>query len=160
MNDLQFFLEVAEACARQSTCLRRHYGAVVVNPKYRTIVSSGFNGAPRGKPHCDDTGFCVRVKLGVPMGEQYQWCNSNHAELNAVLQSGQHLDNCVLYLYGWDVELNSEIIPKPCFMCNKMLLNAGIDKVYTRYHIFNMHDLYEAYMAELYQKINPPHFDP
>lgn len=152
MNDYQFFLEVAKACAKQSTCLRRRYGAVIVDPSNRTIISTGFNGAPRGKSHCTDTKSCIRVKLNIPMGEQYQWCISNHAEANAVIQSKQSVNGCVLYLYGWDVELNREIIPKPCFMCNKLLLNAGVEKVITHQYIFDMHDLFDSYVSELNQK--------
>lgn len=150
MDDRQFFLEVAEACARQSTCLRRHYGAVIVNPTDRTIISTGYNGSPRGKPHCTDSGTCIRQKLNIPMGEQYQWCCSNHGEMNAIIQSKQSVKDCVLYLYGWDVELNRSIIPKPCFMCTKLMLNSGIYKVYTGQNVIDINDLYDSYISELH----------
>jgi len=149
MNDSQFFLEVAEACARQSTCLRRRYGAVIVD-SHRHILSTGYNGVPTGKIHCDVYGKCLRDELNIPQGSDYLLCKSNHGEANALIQAGRLSYGCVMYLYGWDVKGMREIIPRPCFQCTKLLINAGIEKVITRYTIFDPHELYESYVSSLY----------
>ena len=151
MNDLQFFLEVAEAAARQSTCLRRKQGAVIVDQN-RHIISTGFNGVPRGMPHCDEIGTCLRNVLEIPRGERYEVCCSIHGEMNALLQAGRNANGCVLYLYCWDVEGAREIIPKPCFLCTKMMINSGIEKVITRQVIYDPIDLYHSYATSLYTK--------
>ena len=74
MNQHQFFMDVAKACARQSTCLRRRYGAVIIDPKTRHILSTGYNGQPSGKEHCTDKGWCLRDELNIPQGERYEIC--------------------------------------------------------------------------------------
>lgn len=156
MNDLQFFLEVAEACSRQSTCIRRRYGAVVVD-KHRHILSTGYNGSPRGMTNCDEYGICMRDELNIPQGSDYLLCKSNHAEANSLIQVGRYSDGCIMYLYGWDVKGNREIIPKPCFQCTKLLINAGITKVISRQVMYDPVDLYNSYVLNLYPRKG---FDP
>lgn len=116
-----YFLEIAETVAKRSTCLRRRVGAVIV--KDERILATGYNGAPRGLPHCEEVG-CLREKMGVPSGERHELCRGIHAEQNAVIQAA---------LYG--VSTQGGIVyttTHPCVVCAKILVNAGIKKVVTR----------------------------
>lgn len=127
-NKDKYYLHVAESVARRSTCLRRRYGAVIV--KNDRIVSSGYNGSPRGEVNCCDTGKCVRAEMNVPHGERYELCCSVHAEQNAIIQaSAEEMDGAVLYLYGYDCETETEIAAAPCMLCERFIKNAGIKTV-------------------------------
>lgn len=79
----EYFLDIAEAVSRRSTCLRRCYGAVIV--KDNVIISTGYNGAPRGEANCIDTEVCERQRLNVPKGQNYELCVAVHAEQNAII---------------------------------------------------------------------------
>jgi dCMP deaminase len=114
----EYFMEVAEVVARRSTCLRRNIGAVVVKDK--RILSTGYNGAPTGLPHCADVG-CLREKLGIPSGERHEICRGLHAEQNALLQAARH----GISLEGSTIYSTTE----PCSLCAKMLINAGVRRV-------------------------------
>jgi dCMP deaminase len=149
MNDLQLFLGIAEEYARQSTCIRRKYGAVIVDPITRHQISGGFNGNPKGMQHCNELNNCIRQQLNIPQGKQYEACFSIHGEMNALLQAGSRARNCILYLYGYDIELQREIIPKPCFLCTKLMINAGISKVITSSVVWDPNELYLSYISEL-----------
>lgn len=124
-----YYLNIAKAVSLRSTCLRRKFGAVIV--KDDIIVSTGYNGAPRGTENCCDTGECLRQKLNVPSGERYELCRSVHAEQNAIIAAG-HKDTKggTLYLAGIEVE-TGELIDTPdcCMMCKRVVINAGIDTV-------------------------------
>lgn len=114
----EYFIELAELVCKRSTCLRRKVGAVLVKNKH--ILSTGYNGAPKGITHCDTAG-CLREKLGIPSGQRHELCRGLHAEQNAILQAaiyGVSLDNATLYC-----------TTQPCFICAKMIINAGIKKV-------------------------------
>ncbi len=76
-----YFMMIAGVAATRSTCLRRRVGAVVV--RERQIVSTGYNGAPRRLPHCDEAG-CLRTLLSIPSGERHEMCRGSHAEMNAI----------------------------------------------------------------------------
>ncbi|NLY55470.1 MAG: cytidine deaminase [Firmicutes bacterium] len=111
----QYFMEIAHLVAKRSTCLRRQVGAVIV--KDRRILTTGYNGAPAGVPHCAEVG-CLREQLGVPSGERHELCRAIHAEQNAIVQAAYH-----------GVSLNGGICyttVQPCSLCAKMLINAGI----------------------------------
>ena len=127
-----YYLDIAQTVAERSTCLRKRYGAIIV--KNDTIVSTGFNGAPRGRQNCSDIGFCMRDKLNIPRGERYEMCRSVHAEANAVIAaSREQMLGAVLYMVGIDAktdELLSE--STSCMMCKRMVINAGIEKVIVR----------------------------
>jgi dCMP deaminase len=116
----EYFMGVAELAAQRSTCLRRHVGAVIV--KDRHIVSTGYNGAPRGLTHCGDReGGCLRQQLGVPSGEKHELCRALHAEQNAIIQAaslGQSIENATIYVTN-----------QPCAICAKMIINAGIKRI-------------------------------
>ena len=82
-----YYLDLAEMVAQRCTCLRRHYGAVIV--KNDEVISTGYVGAPRGRKNCTDIGECVRRKKGVPRGERYELCRSDHAEANAIISASR-----------------------------------------------------------------------
>lgn len=146
----ELFLDLADAYAWRSTCLRRRFGSVIIDPRFDDPISGGFNGAPRGMPHCTDTERCLRDELGIKEGERYELCCSSHSEQNAMIKAGNRAYGCTLYLVGWDAKTNKRINPKPCFLCTKMMINARIEKVVTHYAIYNPIELYESYVASLY----------
>jgi len=120
----EYFLGIAEAVARRSTCIRRQYGAVIV--KNDVVVSTGYNGAPRGADNCCDTGECYREAHNIPHGEQYEKCQAVHAEMNAII-NGNRADmyGATLYLVGLENGKRIEK-PAPCLMCEKHINNAQI----------------------------------
>ena len=114
-----YFMSLAELVSTRSTCLRRKVGAVIVKDK--RILSSGYNGAPSGVTHCEITG-CLREKLKVPSGERHELCRGLHAEQNAIIQAAYH-----------GVEIKDSFIyctNLPCIICSKMIINAGIKKIF------------------------------
>lgn len=115
----EFFFELARLTSGRSTCLRRQYGAVLVRDK--TVVSTGFNGAPRGCPHCIDIG-CAREQC--KSGEKPELCRATHAEQNAVANAariGVSTRGSILYISPEDL---------PCPLCAKILINAGVAEVH------------------------------
>ncbi len=114
-----YFMEITRLVAKRSTCLRRHVGAIIVRDK--RILATGYNGAPRGLPHCSETG-CLREKLGIPSGQRQELCRGLHAEQNAILQAAYHgvsIRGSVLFCTNF-----------PCVICSKMLINAGIKEIF------------------------------
>ena len=89
-DKVNYYLDIAETVAKRSTCLRRRYGAVIVNNDQ--IISTGYVGAPRGRKNCCDLGECIRTKLEVPRGERYELCRSVHAEANAIINAPREQD--------------------------------------------------------------------
>ena len=140
-----YYLDIAETVAKRSTCLRRHYGAVIVN--HDEIVSTGYVGAPRGRQNCSDLNRCIRMELKIPRGQRYELCRSVHAEANAIIAAprDQMLD---AELYMCCTQPGSgEIISGicSCMMCKRMVLNAGISRVIVRedsenYTVFSTED--------------------
>ena len=145
MSKDKYYLNIADAVLDRSTCLRRKYGAIIV--KNDEILSTGYNGAPRGRKNCVDLGFCTREELQVPRGERYELCRSVHAEMNAIISAAR--SECIggtIYLAGRDVA-TGELIPDllPCPMCRRMIINAGLSKIVIRrtpstYDILNVQD--------------------
>jgi dCMP deaminase len=112
-------MQITELVSCRSTCIRRRVGAVVV--KGRHILATGYNGAPSGIRHCIETG-CLREQMGVPAGQRHEICRGLHAEQNAIIQAAAHgvsIDGADLYT-----------TTMPCIICTKMILNAGIARVY------------------------------
>jgi len=111
-------MEMAHVVAKRSTCLRRKVGAILVKEKH--ILSTGYNGAPKGLKHCSETG-CLRENLNIPSGERHELCRGLHAEQNAVIQAavfGVSIKGSVLYCTN-----------TPCVVCVKMLINAGVTEI-------------------------------
>ena len=132
VNKPNYYLDIAETVLKRSTCLRKKYGAIIV--KNDVIVSTGYNGAPRGRENCCSLGYCMRDELNIPRGERYELCRSIHAEANAIINaSREQMLGSTLYLVGKDTktgELISDI--SSCMMCKRMVINAGIEKVVFR----------------------------
>lgn len=121
----EYYLQIAKAVSRRSTCLRRQYGAVIVNND--EIISTGYNGSPRGEENCCDTGICYRVGHAHNDGD-YASCCSVHAEMNAIISASRaEMLGATLYLYG--EENGKEIEASPCPICQRLIKNAGIKEV-------------------------------
>lgn len=119
-----YYLEIAANVAARSTCLRRQYGAVIV--KNDSIVSTGYNGAPRGEANCCDAGSCYRKAHDIPHGEQYEKCRAVHAEANAIISASPgQMFGATMYLAGFEDGKRIEH-PEPCEMCRRLIANAGI----------------------------------
>jgi len=125
----QYYLNIAREVARRSTCLRRKFGAVIVQNKQ--IISTGYCGAPRGTINCCDVGACLREQLGARKGEHYEWCRSVHAEANAIIHAARlEMLGATMYLVGMDSRTERiESDAEPCRMCKRMIINAGIRQV-------------------------------
>lgn len=132
IDKVNYYLDIAQTVAERSTCLRRHYGAIIV--KHDEIVSSGYNGAPRGRKNCADLGRCTREELNIPSGERYELCRSVHAEANAIISaSRREMLGSTLYMACVDPN-SGELIPHStsCSMCRREIINAGIEKIIIR----------------------------
>ncbi len=126
-----YYLGIADSVLARSTCLRRKYGAIIVRAD--EILSTGYNGAPRGRDNCCDLGYCTREHLNIPAGERYELCRSVHAEQNAIIScSRRDMLGATLYLVGRDAKTNALIDASSCSLCRRFILNAGIDRVVSR----------------------------
>lgn len=115
----EYFMAITKLVATRSTCLRRHVGAILVKDK--RILASGYNGAPSGLKHCEEVG-CLRTDSSIPSGERHELCRGLHAEQNVIIQAAYHgisIKDAILYCTN-----------KPCVICTKMIINAGITKIY------------------------------
>lgn len=113
-----YFMEIAQIVSKRSTCLRRAVGAVLVKDKQ--ILATGYNGTPKGLPHCEEVG-CLREQLHVPSGQMHELCRGIHAEQNSVIQAavnGVSISGSTLYCTH-----------QPCVVCSKILINAGIKRI-------------------------------
>ena len=132
VSKINYYLDIAKTVSQRSTCLRRRFGAIIV--KNDAIVSTGYNGAPRGRQNCNDIGTCMRDKLGIPRGERYELCRSIHAEANAIISaSREQMLGSTLYLCCTDPN-TGEVVGgmNCCMMCKRQVINAGISKVIIR----------------------------
>ena len=114
----EYFMKITATVAERSTCLRRHVGAVLVRDK--RILSTGYNGSPRGIRHCSEVG-CLRERKNIPSGERHELCRGLHAEMNALIQAANHgvrIEGATLYSTTY-----------PCSLCAKMLINGGIVRI-------------------------------
>lgn len=127
-----YYLDIAETVLERATCLRRVYGAIIV--KNDEIISTGYNGAPRGRKNCVDMGFCTREAMQVPRGERYELCRSVHAEANAIISASRRdMVGSTLYLVGRDGRTGALLSDATsCAMCRRQVINAGISKVVIR----------------------------
>ena len=127
-----YYLDIAQTVLERATCLRRVYGAIIV--KNDEIISTGYNGAPRGRANCSVMGYCSREAARVPRGERYELCRSVHAEANAIISAARRdMVGGTLYLVGRDArtgELLSDATS--CSMCRRLVINSGLEKVVIR----------------------------
>ncbi len=143
-----YYLDIAQTVAERSTCLRKMYGAIIV--KDDVIVSTGYNGAPRGRQNCSDINFCMRDKLNIPRGERYELCRSVHAEANAIIAAArERMLGATVYMVCVD-PASGEVVggTSSCMMCKRQIINAGISTVIIRdtaeeYRIVNVEDWIE-----------------
>ena len=126
-----YYLDIAETVLERATCLRRVYGAIIV--KNDEIISTGYNGAPRGRKNCVDMGFCTREAMQVPRGQRYELCRSVHAEQKAIINASRsEMLGATLYLVGLENNGGYVEAAAPCSLCKRMIINAGIDRVIVR----------------------------
>jgi dCMP deaminase len=131
-DKINYYLDIAKTVRERSTCLRRKYGAIIVlNDE---IISTGYNGAPRGRKNCLDLNFCLRDSLNTPSGERYELCRAVHAEANAIISAARRdMLGGTLYLSGLDAKTGEPLTDTtPCTMCRRLIINAGIVNVICR----------------------------
>ncbi len=131
-DKINYYLDLAEVVSERATCIRRHYGAVIV--KDDEVISTGYVGAPRGRANCNELGYCTRERLRVPRGERYELCRSVHAEANAIISAPRSaMLGSSLYLVGKEVSTGDYVEnASSCAMCKRLVINAGIERVYVR----------------------------
>ena len=132
ISKANYYLDIAQTVLERATCLRRVYGAIIV--KNDEIISTGYNGAPRGRANCVDLGYCSREAMQVPRGERYELCRSVHAEANAIISASRRdMVGGTLYLVGRDA-LTGELLvdATSCSMCRRLVINAGLKEVVIR----------------------------
>lgn len=131
-DKINYYLDIAETVAERSTCLRLRYGAIIV--KNDEIISTGYNGAPRGRKNCIDLNRCIREELNIPSGQRYELCRSVHAEANCIISASRRdMLGATLYLAcrsGKTGELMAGT--NSCTMCKRQIINAGIKQVIIR----------------------------
>ena len=132
IDKINYYLDIAEVVLSRGTCLRRNYGAIIVQND--EVISSGYVGAPRGRKNCCDLKYCIREKLKVPRGERYELCRSVHAEQNAIISAERaKMLGATLYLVGKSYADGSYVEKSnPCALCKRMIINAGIKDLYIR----------------------------
>ncbi len=127
-----YYLDIAQTVAERSTCMRKKYGAIIV--KNDVIISTGYNGSPRGRMNCNELQFCMREKLCIPSGERYELCRSVHAEANAIIAAPRdQMLGATLYMACVDPR-SEKLVPgcDSCMMCKRQVINAGIAFVVIR----------------------------
>ena len=132
MSKEDYYLNIADAVLERSTCMRRKYGAIIVRSD--EIISTGYNGAPRGRKNCSDLGYCTREAMCIPSGERYELCRSVHAEANAIISASRRdMIGATLYLVGRDAKTGGLLHDTTsCSMCRRQIINSGIVKVVAR----------------------------
>ncbi len=131
-DKVNYYLDLAEMVSQSCTCLRKHYGAVIV--KNDEVISTGYVGAPRGRKNCSDLNYCIREEKKIPRGERYELCRSVHAEANAIISASRsQMIGSSIYLVGKEVSTGKYVEhADSCSMCKRMIINAGIENVYIR----------------------------
>ena len=132
VSKINYYLDIAETVSERSTCLRRRFGAIIV--KNDVIISTGYNGAPRGRVNCNDRASCLRDELGIPRGERYELCRSVHAEANAIIAAPRdQMLGSTLYMCCTDPK-DGRVIGNicSCMMCKRLIINAGISQIVVR----------------------------
>ena len=144
-----YYLDIAQTVAERSTCQRKMYGAIIA--KDDVIVSTSYNGAPRGRKNCNDLDFCMRDKLKIPRGERYELCRSVHAEANAIIAAArERMLGATIYMVCISPTDGSVVGgTSSCMMCKRQIINAGIATVIVRdtkeeYRVIDVNDWIES----------------
>lgn len=127
-----YYLDIAQTVLERSTCLRRCYGAIIV--QHDEIISTGYNGAPRGRQNCADLNYCTRAEMNIPSGQRYELCRSVHAEANAIISAARRdMLGATIYMVCRD-PMTGQLIPNStsCSMCRRLIINAGISRIVIR----------------------------
>lgn len=132
VDKVNYYLDIAEFVAERSTCLSKKYGAVIVNND--EIISTGYNGSPRGCINCIDEGECSKDKNGKKRGQGYEFCMSVHVEQNAIISaSRKDMINGEIYIAGIEYETGNYVENiEPCSLCKRFIINSGLEDVYVR----------------------------
>jgi len=148
----KYYLDIAKVVSKRSTCLKVLMGSIIV--KEDQIIATGYVGAPRNTNSSLEHGFCLRKKLKIPSGTQYELCRSVHAEQNTIInaaRAGVSLLKGDMYIYGENRKTGNVMNAFPCFICKKMIINAGINRVVTsletkeNYQIFSVNTWVEEW---------------
>lgn len=132
IDKTNYYLDIAEVVSERGTCIRRNFGAIIV--KNDEIIATGYTGAPRGRKNCSDLGTCKREELKIPRGTHYELCRSVHAEANCIISAPRKdMIESNLYLVGREKK-TGKLVEKAnsCSMCKRLIINAGIEKVFVR----------------------------
>lgn len=132
IDKTNYYLDIAEVVSERGTCIRRNFGAIIV--KNDEIIATGYTGAPRGRKNCSDLGICKREELKIPRGTHYELCRSVHAEANCIISAPRKdMIESNLYLVGREKK-TGKLVEKAnsCSMCKRLIINAGIEKVFVR----------------------------
>ena len=127
-----YYLDIAQTVCERSTCLRRCYGAIIVQND--EIISTGYNGAPRGRKNCADLNYCTREVMHIPSGQRYELCRSVHAEANCIISAARKdMLGATIYMACVDPK-TGDLIPDStsCSMCRRLIINAGIRRIVIR----------------------------
>lgn len=161
IDKINYYLDIAESVLGRATCIRRCYGAIIV--KNDEIISTGYNGAPRGRINCCDLKYCARERLNIKSGEKYELCRSVHAEQNAIISAARKdTIGATMYMVGKDVA-SGEILPyiDSCAMCKRVIINSGIEKLIVKdvksekgYKVIDIND-WINYDEVLEEKVKP-----
>ena len=133
VDKTNYYLDIAETVAERGTCIRKDYGCIIV--KNDEIISTGYNGAPRGRTNCIDLGYCTKKKIYPDVHHGgHDACRSVHAEQNAIISAARKdMLGSTMYLVGRRKDNNKyEEGAMSCQMCRKMIINAGIKKIIVR----------------------------
>ena len=148
ISKANYYLDIAQTVAKRSTCLRRCYGAIIV--KNDEIISTGYNGAPRGRKNCVDLSYCTREAMKIPSGQRYELCRSVHAEANAIISAARRdTIGATIYMACTDAKTGELMAgTTSCAMCKRVVINAGIKQVIVRdtateYTVYNVEDWVE-----------------
>lgn len=126
----EYFLNIAKAVSKRATCIRRKYGAVIVDVNDYSIISTGYCGNAAGTSNCCDIGRCFREEAKIPSGMLYDLCKSIHAEENAIMSAGKK--SCkgnLIYIAGTDAKTGELVLGKPCYRCQTRIINVQLEEV-------------------------------
>lgn len=126
-----YYMNIAKIVSMRSTCIRAHAGTIIV--KNDVVISTGYNGSPRGEPNCCDLGVCERDKLKIEPGKNYELCRSVHSEANSIInaaRSGVSIIDGDMYIYFERLDGQKKKHGGPCLMCSRMIKNVGIHNIF------------------------------
>jgi len=126
----QYYLNIAKEVSQRSTCYRLRGGAIIIRDDQ--IIATGYIGAPRKTKDCFEREYCLRDELKIPHGSHYEICRSVHAEQNCIVNSaraGVSLLNGTMYIYAENAKTGEKVDSIPCYICKKMIINSGINRV-------------------------------